>query len=111
MAIKEELIEIVGAENVYTDAEKLKPYSKDYSLSAPTMPGYVVKPKNKEEIQQILRLANEYKIPVIPVSSAIHFYGATIPSLGGIVLDLRRMNQIHPRRMSNNANAPAKTTA
>ncbi len=31
---------------------------------------------------------------MVPVSSAVHFYGATIPKQGGIVLDLSRMNQV-----------------
>ena len=31
---------------------------------------------------------------MVPVSSWVHFYGATIPKKGGIVLDLTRMNRI-----------------
>ncbi len=94
MAIKEELAGIVGAENVSDDAEKLKAYSKDNSLSAPGMPSYVAKPKNVEEIQKIVQLANKNKLPVVPCSSGIHFNGDTIPVQGGIVLDLSRMNKI-----------------
>ncbi len=94
MELKERLGQIVGKDFVADSPEELEPYSKDYSLSPAGMPDYVTKPKSKEEIQQILILANEYKTPVIPVSSAVHFYGATIPSQGGIILDLRRMNRI-----------------
>jgi FAD/FMN-containing dehydrogenase len=94
MAIKEELTGIVGAENVIDDPEKLKPYSKDYSLSTPAMPGYVVKPKNADEVQKIVILANKNKLPVVPCSSGIHFHGDTIPVQGGIVLDLSGLNRI-----------------
>ena len=94
MAIKDELTGIVGAERVSDDAKKLEPYSRDYSLSAPGMPGYVVQPKNAEEIQSIIKLANKNKLPVIPCSSGIHFNGDTIPAKGGIVLDLSKMNKI-----------------
>jgi FAD/FMN-containing dehydrogenase len=94
MAIKKELTGIVGAEHVFDDAESLKPFSKDYSLSSPGMPGYVVKPESAVAIQSIVRLANKYKIPVVPCSSGIHFHGDTVPVQGGIVLDLRRMNRI-----------------
>lgn len=94
MQLGQSLREIVGDGNVFDSPKGVEPYSKDYSLTPPGMPEYVVKPKNSKEIQQILRLANEYKTPVIPVSSAMHFYGATIPSQGGIILDLRRMNKI-----------------
>ena len=94
MAIKEELIEIVGADNVFTNAERLKPYSKDYSLSTPRMPSYVAKPKNADEVQRIVKLANVNKLPVVPCSSGIHFHGDTIPVQGGIVLDLSGMKKI-----------------
>ena len=94
MAIKEDLIGIVGAKNVVDDAEGLKPYSKDCSVNAPKMPGYVVKPKNAEEVQKVIILANEGKLPVVPLSSGIHFNGDTIPVQGGIVLDLSGMNRI-----------------
>jgi len=94
MAIKEELIKIAGAENVFDDTNRLRPYSKDYSLSPPSMPSYVVLPQNAEEIQKIIKLANENKLPVTPCSSGVHFYGNTIPVQAGIVLDLKRMNKI-----------------
>lgn len=94
MAIKEELVGIVGADNVSDDAEKLKPYSKDNSLNAPNMPSYLVKPKNADEIHNIVLLANKNKLPVVPCSSGIHFNGDTIPVKGGIILDLSRLNKI-----------------
>ena len=94
MSIKEKLIRIVGHGSVFDDAERLKQYSKDYSLSAPGMPSYVAQPSNAEEVQKIVKLANASKVPVIPCSSGIHFDGNTIPVEGGIVLDLRRMNRI-----------------
>jgi FAD/FMN-containing dehydrogenase len=94
MAIKKELIGIVGAGDVIDGAEGLRPYSKDYSLSTPGMPSYVAKPKNAEEVQRIVILANKYKLPVVPCSSGIHFHGDTIPVQGGIVLDLSGLNRI-----------------
>jgi FAD/FMN-containing dehydrogenase len=94
MAIKAELTGIIGAEYVFDDAERLRPFSKDNSLSLPSMPSYVVKPKNADEIRKIVVLANKYKLPVVPCSSGIHFHGDTIPVQGGIVLDMRRMNRI-----------------
>jgi FAD/FMN-containing dehydrogenase len=94
MAIKEDLTGIVGAKNVFDSAEKLKPYSRDNSLSPPSMPSYVAKPKTAEQVQQIVKLANKKKLPVVPCSSGIHFHGDTIPVQGGIVLDLSGMNKI-----------------
>jgi FAD/FMN-containing dehydrogenase len=94
MGIKEELVSIVGLE-YYKDApEILESYSKDYSFVKPCNPGWVVFPKQTEEIQAILRFANQKSIGVTPRSSKVSFYGAGIPSQGGIVLDLTRMNRI-----------------
>jgi len=63
-------------------------------MTPPGAPSYVAKPKNAEEVSKIVRLANESAIPVVPVSSDMHFNGATIPKQGGIVVDLGRMNKV-----------------
>jgi len=92
--IKESLAKIVGAENVSDDPKTLLSYSRDYSLNTPRTPNYVVRPGNTGEVQKVIKLAAEYGIPIVPCSSGVHFYGNTIPNMGGIMLDLRRMNRI-----------------
>ncbi|MFC1969163.1 FAD-binding oxidoreductase [Chloroflexota bacterium] len=94
MTIKSELACIVGTEHVSDDAEVLEQYSKDYSFVTPRRPSYVVFPKDSEEIQGVVKYANEHLIPVTSRSSKVSFYGAGIPSKGGIILDLTRMNKI-----------------
>ena len=94
MQIKQELAKIVGAANVSDDPAALLSYSSDCSLSTPRTPNYVASPKNTDEVQKVVKLANKNGIPIVPCSSGIHFYGNTIPNMGGIVLDLRRMNRI-----------------
>jgi FAD/FMN-containing dehydrogenase len=91
---KEQLSKITGSENFSDAPQVLSEYSRDLSLSSPGVPNYVVKPKDAQEVHKIVTFANEHKIPVVPTSSKIHFYGATIPKQGGIVLDLGRMNKI-----------------
>lgn len=94
MQIKEELTNIVGAENVSDDPQVLLSYSADCSLSTPRSPNYVARPKNTGEVQGIVKMANQNGVPIVPSSSGIHFNGNAIPNLGGILLDLRRMNKI-----------------
>jgi FAD/FMN-containing dehydrogenase len=94
MNIREGLLKLVGSEKFTDDPEVLKAYSTDFSLVPSGVPNYVVKPKKTEEVQKVIKFANEHSIPVVPVSSCAHFYGTTIPKQGGIVLDLTRMNQI-----------------
>jgi len=94
MTIKGELVGIVGSEYVSDDPGALEKYSRDYSFVQPRRPGCVVFPKDTEEIQGIVKYANEHLIPVTPRSSKVSFYGAGIPGQGGIVLDMTRMNRI-----------------
>lgn len=94
MGTREDLISIIGSEHVVDDSEALRLYSKDYSFTKPRIPSYVVKPKSTEEIQEIVKLANNYNMPLTPTSSGVHFNGTTIPSQGGIMVDMRRMDRI-----------------
>ena len=94
MALKQELAVIAGSEYVSDEPEMLEGYSRDYSFVTPRRPRCVVFPKNTEEVQGIVRYANEHVIPVTPRSSGVGFYGAGIPSQGGIIVDLTRMNRI-----------------
>ncbi len=94
MNAKDKLKEIVGAENFSDSPDVLKNYASDLSLMSAGAPGYVVKPKDAQEVQKVIQFANEQSVPVVAVSSAVHFHGATIPKQGGIVLDLARMKKI-----------------
>jgi len=94
MDIKEKLVKIVGAKYVLDKPGALEAYAQDYSLTAPMMPSYAVQPQSSQEISQIIKLADEQRLPVVPSSSGVHFYGASIPGQGGIALDLSRMNRI-----------------
>jgi len=94
VGLKQDLVEIVGSEYVSDDPETLEKYSKDYSFVQPRRPSCVAYPGNTEEVQGIVKYANECLIPVTPRSSSVSFYGAAIPSEGGIIIDLTRMNRI-----------------
>ncbi len=94
MEIGDKLLEVVGGENFSDEANDLETYARDLSLTPSGVPNYVVKPKDAQEVQQVIKLANENLIPVVPVSSLVHFHGATIPKQGGVILDLTRMNRI-----------------
>ncbi len=94
MNTRENLLEIVGAENFSDTPEVLETYSKDFSLAPSGIPNYVVKPKDAQEVRKVIKFANEHLVPVVPISSGVHFHGAAIPKQGGIILELTRMSQI-----------------
>ena len=55
----------------------------------------VVSPKNAQEVSKILQIANYYKLPVTTWGGGGGTQGGAIPVAGGIVLDTKRMNEIH----------------
>ncbi|MCX6576328.1 MAG: FAD-binding oxidoreductase [Candidatus Aminicenantes bacterium] len=95
-AVTEKLENIAGRENVIADPDRMFDYGHDeFSLrDISRVPDLVVKPKTAEEVAAILRLANEYKIPVTPRGGATGLCGGCVPSSGGIVLSLEKMNRV-----------------
>jgi FAD/FMN-containing dehydrogenase len=94
MILKEKLVEVVGVKNVIDDGKTRERYSRDQSFVHTCKPDAIVRPKNVEEVQEIIRVANEERTPVIPYSSGLNLRGATIPDQGGIILDLSRMDKV-----------------
>lgn len=94
MDIKAKLSGIVGERHFSDDPKDLQAYATDFSYTPAGMPNYVVKPASSEEVSAVIKICNENNIPVVPCSSRVHFYGATIPKEGGLMLDLSRMDKI-----------------
>jgi len=94
MSLKEQLSGIVGAANVLDKPDVLESHSRDFSLTPPGQFTCVVRPKNTDEVQKVIQMANKTGTPVTPASSGVHLYGNAIPKMGGVVLDLSRMNAI-----------------
>ena len=95
MPEKEELAAIVGDANVSDTPEAIEAYSSDESFVHRMKPQFVARPQNVDEVQEIVKWANSTGTPLIPVSSGPpHFRGDTVPSLGGVVVDLSRMKRI-----------------
>ena len=93
MVGKEKLTEIVGADHFTDQLEELVPYSYDASMNI-HRPDAAVWPESTEQIAEIVKFANEYKIPVVPRGAGTSLSGGVIPIKGGIILDLSRMNRI-----------------
>ncbi|MDW7674545.1 MAG: FAD-linked oxidase C-terminal domain-containing protein [Bacillota bacterium] len=97
VSLKQELINIVGAEYVFDSFEDLYCYTYDASFSKTDlkdMPGIVVYPGSTQEVSQLMTLANEKKIPVIPRGAGSNVSGGTTSVGHCIVLVLTRMDKI-----------------
>lgn len=87
------LKEIVGDDKVYTDLEDKICFGYD-STRLEYMPDVIVKVSNSEQISQILKFANENKIPVTPRGAATGLSGGCLSVNGGILLVTVEMNKI-----------------
>ncbi len=90
----ESIRKIVGSERMSAGESILDLHGKDESFHPRRKPDVVVWPLSAEEISQILKLANEERIPVTPWGAGTSLEGNPIPVEGGIVLDLQQMNHI-----------------
>jgi glycolate oxidase len=89
-----ELHKIVGKDAVLISKEDLNAYSYDGTATWVHLPDVVVLPTTAEQVSQILKLADESKIPVTPRGAGTNVSGGSIPIKGGIVLCTTRMNKI-----------------
>ncbi len=89
----EELIEIVGKENVLSSETDLLLYGYDASLFK-GKPDCIVLPGSTEDVSKIVKFAHASGIPVIGRGSGTNLSGGTVPTRGGIVLHFSRLNKI-----------------
>lgn len=94
--IIEKIKQIVSPENVLTDLEERYVYALDATnkQNIENLPEIVVFAQTTEQVQQILKLAWENEIPVIPRGAGTNLVGACIVKKGGIVLNFSKMNKI-----------------
>lgn len=90
----EQLQQIVSHEQVTTNEVLRTQHGKDESYHEPHLPDVVVYPKTAQEVSEILTLANEQRIPVVPFGLGTSLEGHVIPYQGGISLDLSLMNAV-----------------
>lgn len=79
---------------VVVDPAALAEYAQDITENPPAMPAAVVQPTSTSEIPATLRWAADHGVPVTPCVARTNVGGLTIPSPGGIVLDLRDLRGI-----------------
>ncbi|MFX1357474.1 MAG: FAD-binding oxidoreductase [Promethearchaeota archaeon] len=92
--ILKKLENIVGKDYASNREEELFIYSQDPGASLPRPVDFVVMPRRAEEVQEIVKLANQEKIPIVPMGGGLTLSGLIIPLKGGIVMDMKRMNNI-----------------
>ena len=88
------LNEIVGDQRVLLDAADLQRFGVDRTTIWQASPCAVVVPGSTEEVQQIVRLANECNLAIVPSGGRTGLSGGAVAKEGEIVVAMDRLNQV-----------------
>ena len=95
MDLLPELREVLPEGRVSTGEDELNRHGGGFfTYHASHLPDAVVFPKDREEVLEVLRFADERGVPVVPFGQGSSLEGHTIPVRGGISLDLNGMDEI-----------------
>ncbi len=96
MSLQQRLADIVGAANVLTGAEDMKPYFTDWRRQYSAPAAAVVRPARTEEVSRVVQLCAREGVALVPQGGNTGLVGGSVPTGAGpeIVLALARMNRI-----------------
>jgi len=98
-----EIEEFIPSAHVSTDRYEIEATSGDLSLLSKYhykfkeqyKATHVIRPGNTQELSKLMQKCYEYSMPVTLRAAGTSCYSASTPSNGGVIIDLRRMNNIH----------------
>ncbi|QFU10763.1 putative FAD-linked oxidoreductase [Stutzerimonas frequens] len=93
-ALIDELKTLVEPGKVLTDADSLNAYGKDWTKHFAPAPSAIVFPKSIEQVQAIVRWANERKVALVPSGGRTGLSAAAVAANGEVVVSFDYMNQI-----------------
>ncbi len=92
-ALLKDLKTVLGEDALLYKQSDLLTYCYDASQGKGS-PDLIVTPERSEQVPEIVRIANRYKIPFIARGAGTGLSGGSVPVSGGIVILLTRMNRI-----------------
>jgi len=82
------------AESVIDQPTSLTAYECDGLSAYREQPLLVLLPENTEQVQQIMRVCHEQRLPVVSRGAGTSLSGGALPNAEGVVLSLAKMNRI-----------------
>ncbi|WP_127588223.1 FAD-binding oxidoreductase [Paenibacillus koleovorans] len=93
-SIREQLIDIVGPQYFKDDQEALVSHSYDATPMLQAMPDGVIYPADTQQVAAVLKVANEHLVPIVGRGAGSNLCGGTVPTEGGLVMVMNRMNKL-----------------
>ncbi len=94
MNIFSRLESIVGPKNVSIEPADLEKFGLDRTNIYCSNPQVIVFPTSIDQVQQVIFLANELEIPIVPSGGRTGLSGGAVASKSEIVLSMHKMNSI-----------------
>ncbi len=102
-ALSNKFKNIVGENYFFDDYEIRYSYAFGCSIfNKDWIPDLIIVPQNTKQISEILKLANDNKIPITPRGSGTSLSSGSLSSYGGIILDVSQMNKVLKIDIENN---------
>src|SRR5438309_2390205 len=92
--VADRLRSVVGERNCIVESSQLRTYESDGLTSFHAMPGIVVLPASTEEVVQIVRIAHQAGLPIVPRGAGTGLSGGALPVPGCILVGMSRMRSI-----------------
>jgi len=90
----QQLSELLAPSALLQDAEDTRPYECDGLSAYKQLPSLVALPDNIEQLQNIVKLCHQYKVPVIARGAGTGLSGGALPVENCLILSLAKFNKI-----------------
>src|SRR5213083_1429332 len=94
LQLRRELEAMLGRGAVLSDPEELLVYESDGLTLFRALADFVVFPTSAEHVSSIVKLANRENLPFVARGAGTGLSGGCLPTEGGIVISLMRMNRV-----------------
>jgi FAD/FMN-containing dehydrogenase len=92
--LETQLKAIVGDDKVKTDPDSLETFGKDWTKIYPPNPSAIVFPKTTEQVQAIVKFANEHQVALVPSGGRTGLSAGAVAANGEVVVAFDYMNSI-----------------
>ena len=93
-SLRREMEAVLGPGGVLSDPEELLVYESDGLTLFRALADFVVFPRTAEHVAALVKLANREGIPFVARGAGTGLSGGCLPSEGGLVISLMRMNRV-----------------